>query len=85
MEYTEVCNAELLERVIGTRGAKQLYKGTLHPLFAPKGSITRCHERLAAARRTAGHHKQVYQKKRVRKATLYQAPRLFELLAAGAE
>lgn len=50
MEYTQLCNAELLERVIGTRGAKELYQGSLRPLFTPKGSTTHHHERLAAAR-----------------------------------
>jgi DNA repair protein RadC len=50
MEHMQLSNVELLERVIGSRGTKQLYQGSLHPLFAPKGSVNRYHERLAAAR-----------------------------------
>lgn len=50
MEYLQLSNLELLERVIGARGAKRLYQGTLHALFAPKGRVSSHHKRLSAAR-----------------------------------
>jgi DNA repair protein RadC len=49
-EYTMLSTIELLEKVVGPRAAKRLYRGSLQPLFEPSKALNRYHLRLAAAR-----------------------------------
>lgn len=49
MDQSHHTNVELLQCVLGTRAAKRLYRGTLHPLFAPEEGEKPEHHKLAAA------------------------------------
>ena len=50
MDYALLSNIELLEKVLGPRAAKRLYRGTLQALFQPGKAVSQYHRRLAAAR-----------------------------------
>lgn len=49
MDHSHDTNIDLLQCVLGTRAAKRLYRGTLHPLFAPEAKGKPAHRKLAAA------------------------------------
>jgi len=49
MNHSHYTNIELLQCILGTRAAKRLYRGTLHPLFAPEVKQKPAHHKLAAA------------------------------------
>jgi DNA repair protein RadC len=49
MDHSDHTNIELLQCVLGTRAAKRLYRGTLHPLFVPEEKEKPEHHKLAAA------------------------------------
>src|SRR5882672_4488549 len=50
MNYAMLSNVELLEKVVGPRAAKRLYRGSLVPLFQPEQKLSQYHQRLGAAR-----------------------------------
>lgn len=50
MDHPQNTNLVLLQRLLGNRAAKRLYRGKLAPLFVPKGVPNRSHQKLAAAR-----------------------------------
>ena len=50
MNYAMLSNIELLEKVVGPRAAKRLYRGSLVPLFQPGEKLSQYHRRLGAAR-----------------------------------
>jgi DNA repair protein RadC len=50
MNYAMLSNVELLEKVIGPRAARRLYRGSLVPLFQPGQKLSQYHRRLGAAR-----------------------------------
>jgi DNA repair protein RadC len=49
MDYTSIATKELLEKVIGKRAARSVFKGILSPLFSP-GDDDQVFERLLASR-----------------------------------
>jgi DNA repair protein RadC len=50
MNHAHLSNIDLLGKLIGMRKSRQLYKGTLHPLFSQPPDAESAHEKCAAAR-----------------------------------
>ncbi len=50
VSYSHVSDAELLNRLIGVRETRRLYKGSLQPLFSPQSATTDAAEKCLVAR-----------------------------------